>query len=158
MTHPTLPSASPVHRLFGPGYPPFLQEAVDHAERLVHYLEAVDPATGRATAATWLVGRSEEIECFVATFVQGWRRGEATEREAARSVNAYLQALHQAVATQFAELAPSCCGDGHGARRWPARALATTVKRPLSTIDGSESVTSTAIDEVCSDLHEDALS
>jgi hypothetical protein len=94
---------------FGPFYPPFLQEAVDHAERLVDLLQGLDTRTARRSASTWLVGRVEEIECLVGELVFEWRSSERTAAEAAQSVNAYVQALHRGLAINFGELAPSCC-------------------------------------------------
>jgi hypothetical protein len=128
---------------FGPHYPPFLQDAVDHAERLVEVLHAIDPRSARRGAASWLVGRASEVECLVAELTADWKKGTMAEQDAACAVNAYVHALHRGLAMNFGELAPSCCVHSLIITSTPASFLATTRSLPCS-IDGrAVEVTST---------------
>jgi hypothetical protein len=128
---------------FGPFYPPFLQEAVNHAERLVEVLEALDPTTARLSATTWLVGRVEEVECLVGELTAEWKRGEMSESEATHSVNTYVQALHRGLAINFGELAPSCCVNSLIITATPASFLSVTASFPPSISPGQALASST---------------
>jgi len=128
---------------FGPFYPAYLQEAVDHAERLVELLEQLDPRSARRSATTWLVGRSEEVECLVVDLVAEWERGEVGESEAAQSLNSYLQGLHRGLAINFGELAPSCCAHSLVVTASPASYLSVTRSFPPSVGPRSSALTAT---------------
>jgi hypothetical protein len=136
------PEQSPMST-FGRTYPPFLQEAVDHAERFVLLLESIDTRTGRTSAGTWLLGRVEEVECLVGALIEDFRRDRASEAEAAKAVSGYLKALHKGLAIQFGELAPCCCADSM-TRTAPSQAkLAVTAVLPVETHPGWEPASST---------------
>jgi hypothetical protein len=99
---------------YGPFYPPVLQAAVDHAERLSSVLADMRVARGRgragSVASAWLVGRVGEIETFVAQVVDEWRRRAVDERAAAAAVDGYLDLLHAGLRTHFGPtLASLCC-------------------------------------------------
>jgi len=128
---------------FGPYYPPFLQEAVDHAERLVDLLRRLDTRSARRSAATWLVGRVDEVECLVEDLTLEWRSLGMSAEEAARSVNAYVQALHRGLAINFGELAPSCCVGSLVITASPASFLDVTRSFPPSVESPWEGVGST---------------
>jgi hypothetical protein len=128
---------------FGPFYPPFLQEAVDHAERLVELLRALDTQTARRSAATWLVGRVDEVECLVEDLTLEWRTFGMSAQEAAAAVNAYVQALHRGLAINFGELAPSCCVGSLVITASPASFLDVTRSFPPSVETGWEEASST---------------
>ena len=89
-------------------YPPFLDEAVDHARRLVLLLDALD-ARPRSHARTWLLGRVEELRCVTSAVTSDWLRGKSSTVDATRSLNTYIQTLHGGLAVHFGELAPACC-------------------------------------------------
>jgi hypothetical protein len=130
-------------RAFGRHYPPFLQEAVDHAQRLVELLQTLDPRAARRSAATWLVGRVGEVECLVGELVDDWQRGAVSEADAAGAVNAYVGALHRGLAINFGELAPSCCVQSIIVTATPASFLSTTRSFPRSVGAASIAPTST---------------
>jgi hypothetical protein len=88
-------------------YPPFLDEAVDHARRLALLLGALDPKTGHAR--TWLLGRVDEVWCITDAITRDWLRGKTGTVAAVRSLTTYIQAIHRGLALHFGELAPSCC-------------------------------------------------
>jgi hypothetical protein len=128
---------------FGPFYPPFLQEAVNHTERLVDVLEALDPTAARRSATTWLLGRVEEVECLVGELTAEWKRGEMSEPDATQAVNSYVQALHRGLAINFGELAPCCCVSSMIITATPASFLSVTASFPPSIDAGHASVGST---------------
>jgi hypothetical protein len=128
---------------FGPFYPPYLQEAVDHAERLVELLQGLDQHAARKSAATWLVGRVEEVECLVGELTLEWRCGDMSAAETAQSVMAYVQALHRGLAINFGELAPSCCVTSLVATAPPVSFLDVTRSFPPSMAPRWEDVNST---------------
>ena len=98
--------------VFAKRYPPKLQEVVKHAERFCVLLgQAWSP--DRDEARVWLVGREEEVELVVKCLVEDWELGHVDEEGAARSVGAYLRALHLgARGVLEAGDAFACCGDG----------------------------------------------
>jgi hypothetical protein len=92
-----------------PPFPPFLEDAVDHARRFILLLEALEPSSVRRPAKMWLEGRIEEVRCVVDAVTADWQFGHTSTAEAAQSLNMYLQGLHKGLAVHFGELAPSCC-------------------------------------------------
>jgi hypothetical protein len=103
LTLPPLSSPPPLP------FPPFLEEAVDHARRLVRLLEQLDPGPVRRPAQTWLVGRVEEVRCVIDAVTHDWRGARTSTADATRSLNTYIQSLHRGLAVHFGELAPVCC-------------------------------------------------
>jgi hypothetical protein len=118
---------------FNTTYPRYLQEAVDHAGRLIETLNALEPRSARRSAELWLVGRVEEIECLVGTVLREWRTGLVDVAEAARIINAYLHGLHRGLAMHFGELAPSCCVYSLVVTAAPASYVSVTSSFPPST-------------------------
>ncbi len=94
---------------FAGNHPRYLQDAVDHASRLIDTLAVLEPSSQRRSAELWLVGRAEEIDCVVRSVLVDWRTGRLDNSNAARSIQAYVALLHRGLATHFGELAPSCC-------------------------------------------------
>jgi hypothetical protein len=132
---------------FGASYPQFLQEAVDHADRLAQLLKSLDPRSARRAASTWLVGRVDEIECLVGVLLDEWRCGSVSAAEAAQSVNAYVNALHRGLAMNFGELAPACCVTSLVITATPASFLEVTARFPASMQWRDESSTWGEIDD-----------
>ncbi len=93
---------------FSAPFPPFLDDAVDHARRLVRLLDALD-VPPRSHARTWLLGRADELRCVRDAVTGDWLGGRISTVEAVRSLNFYIQTLHRGLAVHFGELAPSCC-------------------------------------------------
>jgi hypothetical protein len=85
--------------VFGPKYPPRLQEVVSHAERFCQQLSRLD-SSGRfepcAASQAWLAGRLEEIEVVLGLTLSDWTRQRVSVERAARSMTAYLLELHTA--------------------------------------------------------------
>jgi len=78
--------------VFSKPYPGKLQGVVKHAERFCALLN--EAWTGGDEARVWLFGRQEEVELVVRCLVEDWEDGRVDEEGAARSVGAYLRALH----------------------------------------------------------------
>lgn len=91
---------------FGPFYPPRLQGAINHAERL-H--DAIARRAG-GEGSPWLVGRRSEIACVVAYLVREWRSSAIDEDQAARAVLEYLDVLHEGFVAHVGMAPPPCCG------------------------------------------------
>jgi len=98
-------------RVFGPFYPPPLQAAVSHAERLADLVSVEERSTGGGSdaAVAWLVGRSDEIERFVEQIVDDWRANRLGPQEAAAALDDYLAKLHDGLHSQLGIGAPACC-------------------------------------------------
>jgi hypothetical protein len=107
-------------------FPPYLNDAIEHLERLADVLETLDPRLARRAASTWLIGRLAEGECLLGALVRDWRDGTLTEAEAARSLNGYLNEIHRGLAVNFGELAPACCVNSLMATATPASYLSVT--------------------------------
>jgi hypothetical protein len=123
-----------VHRI----YPPFLQEALDHAARLVDVLVSLESDTARFARKRWLVGRAAEAECVVEAVTQDWGRGAISDANAVRSILAYVQALHRGLAVQLGELAPACCVSALVVTATPVSLPAVTPQRPSSRMPPSD--------------------
>jgi len=119
-------------RMLSPIYPPFLQETVDHASRLVLMLTNLDSRTMRRPAQRWLVGRATEVECVVDALTLDWRRGAMSDASTTGSINAYLHLVHRGLALHFGELAPSCCIGSLVITASPASFLDVTTSFPTS--------------------------
>jgi hypothetical protein len=92
--------------LFGPYYPPELQRSVNHAERVAELLATPELSAG---GEPWVLGRSEEIETYVAAVVADWKAASKTDREAAALIDSYLTALHQGMLAHLEIRQPRCC-------------------------------------------------
>jgi hypothetical protein len=89
--------------VFGPKYPPRLQEVVSHAERFCQQLSRWEE-TGQgesAEAHAWLVGRSGEIELVLALALSDWKSERVSIEEAGQSMSTYLLELHAAARIVF---------------------------------------------------------
>jgi hypothetical protein len=98
---------------WGPFYAeaPVLQRAINHAERLTELLKDTRPNDEDEDAASWLVGRVDEMQVFVELILQRWRYEGLSEAGAAAAITAYLDTLHHGLARYFCDLAPRCCED-----------------------------------------------
>ena len=120
---------SPAMTTFGPFYPTTLQGAINHAERLVDALSVQQECA--AGGEIWLVGRSDEIQCFVREVAEDWRRGRLDERGAARSIDGYLTDLHVSLGQLFAGNLPRCCRGAAAMTALPAALEASTRVLPI---------------------------
>jgi hypothetical protein len=95
--------------------PRALRLSIHHAERLVAFLGQVEPQTSKdarlrnSGAAAWLLGRRQEVECFVLDVTLDIRRQKVSESHAAKTIDAYLTVLHKGLARHFGERFPACC-------------------------------------------------
>jgi hypothetical protein len=102
--------ASAVVSVFGPFYPPALQGAVNHAERLSELLAAHElaPPTER-WAKVWTTGRADEVLRFAEHVVGLWQGGQLAEGGAAAMLEGYIEVVHEGIAAHLGCAAPSCC-------------------------------------------------
>jgi hypothetical protein len=109
-------------QIFGPFYPPALQAAVNHAERLAELLgvHELAPPT-QEWAQAWTIGRADEVVRFVEEVVRRWREGPVRDEDAAATLEDYLAALHEGLAKHLGCTAPSCCADGDATTARPGR-------------------------------------
>jgi len=117
---------------WGPFYAdaPFLQGAINHAERLVEVLKVTRASPEDDYGAAWLFGRIEEMEIFVELILQRWHFEGLHEVAAATAITAYLDTLHHGLAFYFGELSPPCCSDALLATSIPASSLSQTAEIP----------------------------
>jgi hypothetical protein len=94
---------------FGPFYPPFLQEEVNHAERLANLLRRVPVPGADDEASAWLIGRADEIECFVGEVTADWNTGRVRSIPAAVAIGTYVDGLHRNLARRLGVRTPRCC-------------------------------------------------
>jgi hypothetical protein len=94
---------------FGPFYPPFLQEEVNHAERLANLLRRIPVPGADDEASAWLIGRSDEIECFVGEVTADWNGGRVQSIPAAVAIGGYIDGLHRHLARRLGVRTPRCC-------------------------------------------------
>jgi hypothetical protein len=119
--------------VFSKPYPGKLQGVVKHAERFCALLN--EAWTGGDEARVWLFGRQEEVELVVRCLVEDWEDGRVDEEGAARSVGAYLRALHIGARGVLEEGAAfACCGDGGAITLPPVDLRAVTRFVPLSAL------------------------
>jgi hypothetical protein len=100
--------------VFGPKYPPRLQEVVSHAERFCQQLSRWEEAGQgeSAEAQAWLVGRTGEIELVLALALSDWNDKRVSIENAAQSMSTYLLELHAAARIVFGiEDELDCCCD-----------------------------------------------
>jgi hypothetical protein len=117
---------------WGPFYgdAPFLQGAINHAERLTEVLKVTRASPEDDYGAAWLFGRIEEMEIFVELILQRWLFDGLDELAAGTAITAYLDTLHQGLAFYFGELSPACCSDALLATSIPAAPLSKTTEIP----------------------------
>jgi hypothetical protein len=94
----------------GPPYPRALLLSLKHAENLCGVLSRLaDSGHPRMVARAWLLGRRQEVECFLNHVKDDVRSKRLDEVAAARAIDNYLTALHKGLALHFGERFPSCC-------------------------------------------------
>jgi hypothetical protein len=100
--------------VFGPKYPPRLQEVVSHAERFCQEVSRWEEAGQgeSAEAQAWLVGRTGEIELVLALALSDWNEKRVSIEESGQSMSTYLLELHAASSIVFGiEGELDCCCD-----------------------------------------------
>jgi hypothetical protein len=100
--------------VFGPKYPPRLQEVVSRAERFCQQLSRGEEAGQgeSAEAHSWLVGRTGEIELVLALALSDWNEKRVSSEDATQSMSTYLLERHAASRTVFGvEDELDCCCD-----------------------------------------------
>jgi hypothetical protein len=112
---------------FGPFYPPFLQEEVNHAERLADLLRRVPVPSADDEASAWLTGRAEEIECFVGGVTMDWRAARVRSLTAAVAIGTYIEGLHRNLARRLGVETPRCCSPLPDVTRPPVSYVSMTV-------------------------------
>ncbi len=95
--------------LYDATYPEPLQEAVQHARRLVASLTLV-PLDVDEWGAAWITGRDEEIECIVGMTLDAWRLSQIDAESAARRLEAYVAGLHGGLVRFLHVSVAPCCG------------------------------------------------
>jgi hypothetical protein len=93
----------------GPPYPAALLLSVRHAENLCGVLARLTPSPDHLFARAWLLGRRQEVACFVEHVTRDFRSGRLGAVSAASAIDTYLTALHKGLAVHFGERFPSCC-------------------------------------------------
>ncbi len=94
---------------FGPFYPPLLQREITHAERLSDVLARLPVASADDAETAWIVGRVDEIACFVRSIARDWRAGGIEETGAAIAIGAYVGVLHAGLACRLGVETLECC-------------------------------------------------
>ncbi len=94
--------------MFGPYYPPALQRAINHAEKLCQLLALPETA---ASLDVWNIGRSDEIARFIELVVCDWIDERLGETAAANEIDAYLEGLHEGIRRHLAITHLPCCPD-----------------------------------------------
>jgi hypothetical protein len=117
---------------FGPFYPPLLQDAVNHAERLANMLRRVPVPGADDEASAWVTGRAEEIECFVSAVTRDWRAARLSDASAAATIGCYVDTLHRDLGTRVGLHAPRCCTSPYDVTAEPLSCLSVTVPPTVS--------------------------
>ncbi len=88
-----------------------LQAVLRHAERLAALLFIYDltPPSHDDGARRWLMGRAAEVERYSESVVDDWAAGALDEPAAAATLQGYIDAIHEGLATMLAATSPSCC-------------------------------------------------
>jgi hypothetical protein len=94
---------------FGPFYPPALQGAANPAERLSCLLARMPVAGADDVDGAWMIGRAEEVTCFVRAVVRDWRAADLAEARAARAIGAYIDVLHAGLVARLGVETLACC-------------------------------------------------
>jgi hypothetical protein len=96
--------------VFGPFYPPALQDLVNHAERLADVLVAHELSPPEDEwAQAWLLGRANEVTQYVEHVVASWRVRRLDELAAAGALEGYLAIVHDGMARHLAHAPKTCC-------------------------------------------------
>lgn len=117
--------------IFGPFYPSTLQRSINHAERLVEVLIVHQECA--KDGEVWLIGRSDEIQCFVLDVAADWQRGRLSEQDAVRAIDDYLDDLHLSLALFYGQDLATCCRAVGARTTVPGRPEAATRVFPLQT-------------------------
>ena len=142
---------------FGPFYPPLLQVAVSHAERVATLVSSFEASPARYDVSSrprydgwawaWVTGRASEIESVVEQAAGAWRRGVLGERDATARIDHYLDLLHDGMRRHLGMHAPSCCGGAFASTAVPVQPGDTTLpqlvqrRQDASTnVDGQHSI------------------
>jgi hypothetical protein len=115
---------------FGPFYPPALQQAINHAERLSDVLARLPVAGAEDAETAWIVGRVDEIACFVRAITRDWRGGGVEESHAAVAIGTYVEGLHVGLARRLGVGTLACCAVLDRTAR-PVRCDASTLVAPV---------------------------
>jgi hypothetical protein len=94
---------------FGPFYPPALQHAINHAERFSDILARLPVAAAEDAETAWIVGRVDEIACFVRAITRDWRGGGIEECRAAVAIGMYVDGLHAGLVRRLGVGTLACC-------------------------------------------------
>jgi hypothetical protein len=105
-------------RIFFPGR---LLRAMGHAESFCIYLSRLDGRAFDVTSRAWLLGRRQEVACFIDRVGRDYRTEKLDEMAAMACIDAYLGALHAGVAMHFGERQPPCCRAYLAVTRVPPR-------------------------------------
>jgi len=93
--------------------PPFdprrLRSTLGHAESFGALLSCLEARHTDGPARTWLVGRRQEVACFVQQVLRDLRSKRVDETAALGAIERYLATLHVGLATHFGDRAPACC-------------------------------------------------
>jgi len=112
---------------FGPFYPPLLQDAVNHAERLANMLRRMPVPGADDQASAWVTGRAEEIDCFVDVVTHDWRAARLSDDNAADAIGRYVDVLHRDLGLRLGVLAPRCCPSPYEITAEPLSCFSVTV-------------------------------
>jgi hypothetical protein len=95
---------------FGPFYPGRLQELVNHAERMSRLL-MVEEGRGRCDGFrdAWLAGRAGELERFVESLTDDWKRRPRRFDSVVSALSAYLEELHDGMLATLGSRGLDCC-------------------------------------------------
>ncbi len=103
---------------FGPFYPSVLQTVVNHAERLARALHEFEGEVlgslwsnpnDPTDAEVWLLGRGGEVEAFVGDLTREYAEGYFSAELAARTLQRYVDLVHEGLAHHFGARSPACC-------------------------------------------------
>jgi hypothetical protein len=119
-------------QLFGPFYPPALQEIVNHLEAFSSLVSTREAASDdRATP--WVCGRADEIAEFVRDVLHRWRKGRSSEAEAASALTDYLGFLHEGFC-RHVQATTTCCRRATDATTIAPATSGTTREVPLAAV------------------------
>lgn len=92
-----------------PPCPRRLQRTLGHAESFGALLSRLEVRRAEGRARTWLMGRRQEIACFVQQVFRDLRSKRVDEAGAFGAIERYLATLHLGLATHFGDRSPACC-------------------------------------------------
>ncbi len=95
---------------FGTRYPVVLQAVMNHAQRLRTVLEDRERRMHPdEPGASWLTGRSGEVQCVVALVALDWHQRRLTGDAAASKLARYVKDIHDGMAMHLDIGMPPCC-------------------------------------------------